>query len=293
MTSPAQHTAPHNNALRLLRLRPAGMFSNVNEIVEHLHHAEAQNYRFVIDWQLSCYYDPTRSGDVWNYYFESFFDDTAEDPATLQELPRGIPIACTRDNIITPRLDDGICAPLLLPRDKFRSHEIIEKYLRLKPEVAAGIESFKNQHFSGPVIGLHIRGPGRIDGGVPALRRRFKSAYSVPVEVFFHQTDEALRLLPQARIFACSDSSEVINAVKERYGSRVITWPALRSEFGEMHANHKANEGQFFSPYQLGLDVLSEAWLLSQTDIFVHGNSNVANFVICKSPQLIHCYVHA
>lgn len=282
-----------NPLLKLLKLRQAGMFSNVNEVVEQLHLAETQGYRFLINWQESCYLDTSRQADVWNYYFEPCFTDTVRDQSTLPELPRGTPVACTRNNIITPRLDDGICAPLLLPRDRFRAHEIIDRYLRLKPEVAAGINTFRETHFGPQMIGLHIRGPGRTDGGVPALRQRFGSAQDVPVEVFFQQTDEALRLLPNARIFACSDSSKVMDAIQQRYGTRMVSWPALRSEFGEMHANHTANTGQSFAPYQLGLDVLSEAWLLSQTDILVHGNSNVANFVISKSPHLIHAYVQA
>lgn len=282
--------------LRRLRLRMAGMFSNVNEVIEQLRRAEVGGYRFVIDWQVSCYRDPDRAGDPWAYYFEPLFGDLVppEDITALPELPRGIEVACTRDNIVTPRLADGECAPLLLPHNRLGAHALIDRHLALRPEVAAQIDSFQADSFRPRMIGLHVRGAGRADGGVVDLRRQLgETGNEVPVEVFCRQVDEALRLLPDAGIFACSDSSAVIAAIEARYGARVVTWPALRSAFGEMHAGHPENDGMRFDPYQLGLDVVCEAWLLSRTDLFVHGNSNVANFVLCKAPHLIHAYVQA
>lgn len=279
--------------VRLLRLRSAGMFSNVNEVVEQLRLAEEGEYRFVIDWKESCYRDPNRKSDPWEYYFEPCFSDKVPDQRMLPDLPRGRVVACTRNNIITPRQDEGQCNPLLLPRDRLRSHDLISRYLCLKPEVAAKVDQFQAERFRPHMIGLHIRGAGRIDGGVPELRRRFGKGNQIPVEIFFQQVDEALRLLPEAGIFACSDSSVVIDAVSNRYGNRVVVWPAHRSVFGEMHANHVKNKGMIFPPFQLGLDVICEAMLLSHTNVFIHGNSNVANFVICKSPHLLHAYVRA
>ena len=74
----------------------------------------------------------------------------------------------------------------------------------------------------------------------------------------------------------------------------MISWPAQRSTFGEMHTGvHPENAGLSFSPRELGLEVIADAWLLSQCDIFIHGNSNVSNFVLCKSPTLIHSYIPA
>ena len=210
-------------------------------------------------------------------------------------MPGGVGVACTRANIITPRLDDGQCAPLLLPRDRLGAHALLERYIHLKPHLLENIRAFREAHFRPRMIGLHIRGPGRTDGGVPELRKRFGAQDGVPLAPFFEQADKALDLLPDAGILACSDSSVVIENIRERYGERVVCWSSTRSVFGEMHTGnqHPQNAGLSFDAYKLGVDVLSEAWLLSGTDIFVHGNSNVANFVLCKSPYLIHAYVQA
>lgn len=276
-----------------LKLRSAGMFSNVNEVVEQLRRSRREGYEFQIDWSASCYRDKTREEDPWSYYFEPCFPQRELIPDTIPDLPGGVPVACCRDNIITPRLDDGQCNPLLLPNDRYQAHDLIREHLHPKPHVAEYVDQFRQKNFRPRMIGLHIRGPGRTDGGVPELRKRYASDFPIPLEPFFRQLDAALDLLPDAGIFACSDSSQVIEKIQETYGDRVISQSAQRSDFGEMHANHPRNQGQTFDNYKLGFEVLTDALLLSKTDIFVHGNSNVANFVLCAAPYLLHAYVHA
>ena len=280
---------------RVLRLRPTGMFSNVNEVVEHLRLAKTGGYQFVINWRESCYADPARNGDPWSYYFEPVFPHLRKPilPSLLKKLPTGKAVACTIDNIITPRLQDGQCDPLLLPRDRLGANRLMADHIRPNTTVAQIATEFRATRFRSKVIGLHIRGPGRTDGGVPNLRRKLDAVGKVPFAPFFEALDEKLQTMPDAAIFACSDSSQVIEAVQDRYGDRVITYAATRSVFGEMHADHAENAGQVFEPYKLGMDVLVEALLLASTDFFVHGNSNVANFILCQSPALDHAYVAA
>lgn len=279
--------------VRLLRLRVHGMFSNVNEVVEQARLAERDGYRFHIDWSRSCYRDPERAGDPWEYYFEPCFPDLPDPGPNPKEVVGGPAIACTRENVITPRLEDGKCNPLLLPHDRNAAHAYITRHLKLKPEVKAVIDDFVQGHFVGPVIGAHIRGPGRLDGGSGDMRRQINPEGGVPYDVYFKAVNNALEARPSARILVCSDSSEVIERTRHAYGERVISYAASRSEFGEMHADHPENEGLEFSPYQLGLDVLVEAYLMARCDFLVHGNSNVANFVLSANPDLAHEYVPA
>ncbi|MGU9956384.1 MAG: hypothetical protein ACNYPI_01685 [Arenicellales bacterium WSBS_2016_MAG_OTU3] len=53
------------------------------------------------------------------------------------------------------------------------------------------------------------------------------------------------------------------------------------------------NKGLTFSPYKLGLDVVVETYLLARTNYFVHGTSNVANFVLSVNDRLDSFYVYA
>lgn len=286
--------------MRLLRLRNAGMFSNVNEVVEQLRRACRGNYQFVIDWTDSPYSDPGWPGDPWDQYFHPCFTKDGIDASSADDclsgfpvLPGGVEVACARDNIITPREEDGVCAPLLLPLDRHAAHQLIKQYLLLKENVIREINAFEAAYFDGHVIGLHIRGPGRTDGGVPMMRRAFGADSEVPLKPFCAVVDQEINTHPNALIFVCSDSSAVISSITTRYGERVVYWPALRSEFGEMHAQHPNNRGQTFSGYRLGLDVLVEAYLLARTSFFIHGNSNVANYVLCLNPKIRSAYILA
>lgn len=273
-----------------LRLRNSGMFSNVNELVQYLYMAESGSYTFYIDWRHSCYKEDIFGKNPWEYYFEQCFSQDKSESLGL--LPVGKAIACSQNNIITPRLKNGQCNPLLLPKDRFLPHRLIKKYIHLKPQVNEIIDRFKKEYFNNHVIGLHLRGLGRNHGGAAQLRQQGGGVLAVDYERFFHYIDQRLSIQTDAKIFVCSDSQDVIDHVVDVYQDKVITYDATRSAFGEMHAQHKHNSGLSFSPYKLGLDVLIEAYLLSKTSYFVHGNSNVANYVLCLDPNIEADYVY-
>lgn len=274
-----------------LRLRNSGMFSVVNEVIQHLYLAQTKGYEFFIDWRHSCYLDQSREGDPWQYYFEPCFEGVHR---TLESslLPVGKSIACSKNNVITPRIIDGNCKPLLMPHDRNAPNQLISKYLCLKPFLSNAINEFAAKHFAQPTIGLHLRGLGRDHGGADKLRAKGNNTNRIDYERFFTPVNDQLDKNPDAKIFICSDSQAVIDHVKNTYNDRVISYDSTRSEFGEMHANHPKNEGLSFSPYKLGLDIITEAYLLARTGYFVHGNSNVANFVVSLNAQLESCYVY-
>ena len=125
------------------------------------------------------------------------------------------------------------------------------------------------------------------------MRSKFPCKNGIPFEQFFRFVDEHLSKHKEAKIFACSDSSYVIEEIEQRYEDRVFSYPSTRSVFGEMHVTkHRENMGRRFPKYKLGEDVIIETFLLSQTSHFIHGNSNVANFVLCNNPHLSHSYIY-
>ena len=227
---------------RLLKLRSAGMFSNVNETIQHIHLANQGGYRFIIDWSKSCYRDELRSEDPWLYYFEPVWSNLNQNGLELETLPAGVSVACSKNNIITPRLYDGVCDPLLLPKDRQAVHAIIKRHIILNSKVNEVVTTFFDRHLTKPYIGLHIRGPGRLDGGVKTLRAAYGSSNKVPYETYFKQVELALKETPDSLIFACSDSSRVIQTIIDRFGNKVKVYQSTRSDFGEMHAAHPKNK---------------------------------------------------
>ncbi|MGU9957105.1 MAG: hypothetical protein ACNYPI_05565 [Arenicellales bacterium WSBS_2016_MAG_OTU3] len=173
-------------------------------------------------------------------------------------------------------------------------NKVIQKHLRLKPAVIKIIDEFVKTHFPEVTIGLHLRGVGH-NVELP-LANKDRNSNSVNYERYFQPINAALLKYPDAKILACSDSQEVIDHIIEVYGERTITYESTRSAFGEMHnPNHsqQQNKGLTFSPYKLGLDVVVEAYLLARTNYFIHGNSNVANFVLSVNDRLDSFYVYA
>ena len=278
---------------KLLRLRSAGMFSNVNEVVDQLHLAEQGDYQFAIQWDRSCYKVPKRPADPWRYYFKPCFaGELSESP---EVLPGGAKVVCSPKSIITPRLKEGRCRPLLLPANREQGAEIINRYIHLRPGITKRIEEFYAKHFRGnKVVGLHLRGLGRDASPAGALRRATVAKGEIDYVKFVVPVDKYLDQNPGALVFACSDSQDVIDHLQHRYGSKLIATPSVRSEFGELHSrpNCEANRGFKFSRHRLGLDALLDAYLLARTDFLVHGSSNLTNYVLCLDPLLPSFYVY-
>lgn len=274
---------------KVVKLFKGGMFSVVNEVVSQLNLAEKNGYDFVIDGRESIYRDPSFPGDPWNYFFEDCFEGA--DPEAKEVLPRLGGLTDPSINLMKPRVYENLHrGPMLLPQDRELPHRLICQYLRLKPNVAEVVERFSREHFTGYVIGLHLRGPGRLDGGTKQFKRRHKLKNGVPFELYFGFVDRQLAQHPEARVFVCSDSQMVIDECRLKYGERVLTYSATRSDYGEMHVANKTT-GEY-SGYKLGEDVVAEAYLLARVDYLVHGNSNVTNFVLCLNPALPSHYVY-
>lgn len=271
-----------------------GLMASINIIVQIAALAERDGRQIVVRGEDNLYIDPNKSGEPWLYYFEPVFPGARVGPKpTPARFVYKDQMVLKANQALAPRMVKGIAQGLELPKDRHLGHRLLSKYVRLNDTSQRSIQSFAEQHLTGPYIGLHIRGPGRNHGGAAELRQMLDPSQPVPFEHYFRATDAALAEHPDAAIFACSDSQMVIDRVVERYGDRVVVYPAQRSDFGEMHENHPANKGQVFSPFQLGLDVVTESHLLAGCCHFVHGNSNVANYVLCRAPDTPSTYVYA
>jgi hypothetical protein len=279
--------------VRLLKLRPAGMFSNVNEVVQHIHLASNSGYRFVIDWSRSCYRSNERQTDPWAYYFEPCYNLPRAHHRSLKIVPSGPTVACSATNIITPRSIDGSNDSILkFPEEREYVNRLIENHIRVKKDIANEIKKFTEKSFSNFMIGMHIRGIGANDAGRSEARISPKGDIKIPYQRYFAEAQQVLNSQPQAKILVCSDSSLVIDRVIAEFGDRVLTYNAIRTIKGEMHTLRSKvdDSNQEIDPYTLGKDVLIEALLLAQTDYFISGRSNIVNFVLCKNPKLQHFY---
>jgi hypothetical protein len=257
-----------------------GMFSVVNDLVAHFHEADKEGYKINPMWIASPYKTEKSEEDAFLYFFEPLTDINTNDHV-VSELES---FAFHPKNLITPRCNGN----LALPIKRKEVNKIIEKYIKLIPPINQKIDKFKEKYFTENILGLHIRGKGRKDGGSEKLREMGDLIDGVPYNLYFKKVDEYIATHPSCKIFLCSDSQIVIDHCKGVYEERIITYDSTRSLDGEMHLNHKYNDMK----YKLGEDVLIEAYLLSMTNYLVHGNSNVTNYVLCKNSKLKNFYIY-
>jgi len=129
------------------------------------------------------------------------------------------------------------------------------------------------------VIGLHVRGPGRTHDGTLLLHWRCGytefpdyNAYAVRVER--HMRDDSVVLLG-------TDAGCVQDYFRKRWGDRLICAAPAQKHVGEAH-HHPEN----ITPYELGVQALVDAYLLASSSVFVHGCSNMSNFILCMAPEM-------
>jgi len=279
--------------IRVLKLRPAGMFSNVNEVIQHLYLASDKSYRFVIDWSRSCYRSDEHDGDPWNYYFEPCFKLRPPLKYVSKVLQSGPAVTCSATNIITPRsVDESNDSILEFPQIRELVKQIIDKHIHIKKDIIDEVNTFTDRHFSTYTIGMHIRGQGALDAQRSETRMTQEGKIQIPYQEYFSEAHRVLKKRPESKILVCSDSSAVVDHVLSEFGEKVITFDAVRTIKGEMHAlkNKIDDSNQPIDAYTLGKDVLVEALLLAKTNYFISGRSNVVNFVLCKNPNLEHYY---
>ena len=258
--------------IRLLRID--GIFTNLNRFISMAEYAK--DYVPVPVWPGSLYHV---SGDTWDQFFERIGHtekDLAKDVKYTQEQFDNI---CIRKHIGTDGQNYYI-GIMLPPIDRFLSSQTIDRWIRPKPEVLDKVKEFHKEYLAGKhVIGLHIRGPGKITSGGVALFIQHMKLENPPYQRYFERVEK--HLTDSSVIFLGTDSLDVQGVIKKKYGDRVICSTDYMLPDGETHEN---SEG--FCKLRLGREALVDGWLLSMSDVFIHGSSNMSNFILCKSPEM-------
>jgi hypothetical protein len=141
---------------------------------------------------------------------------------------------------------------------------LFQHYLKVKPALAARVESFfQNEMAGGNHLALHLRGGDK--GGEDPNLAQLNSLY--PVEIERH-----LQSHPEARLFLITDDAELLASYRLRYRDRLICTVATRTSTGQGVHYQKQT-----SRVQLGEEVLVDALLAARCQGFVgNGLSNVS-----------------
>lgn len=296
----------------------AGLFFIFNQVIRWLYVCERDG-RIPIVYvnNVSPYWsDAGYNGcrNVWEYYFKpvspySVADVIESDAAHLERSrPPEFSNAETTDYYLrnTPteargRIRTGpsvLVSPLSPKMPRFlKSDErrmraafgsLIERHIVIREEVQKKIDAFYDEKCRGHrLLGVHVRGAS--DKKVIVGQRK-KGV--LPLGYYEREIDRYIRKHPSAKIFVATDTRKMLEALKKRYGQRILHCDSLRLEESDIGRFTGLHHAAVYSGPKRGEEALTECVLLSRSDYLIHGISNMSKAALFFNPRIGHCNVY-
>lgn len=281
--------------------RYAGFFSLVFQVLGSVYLAQKKGIKCVVYFNKHCPYWSQNgyndSRNVWEYYFEPLSDISindlfSQDSSILEEYSLNDFLNIPSSDVIVSNEYPPVVewfSPLKIEAQRPFVHSLFEKYVRPKSHIINKVNDFFDKNFKGKMLlGIHYRGKEKINGHgshpdyvIPDRAHDLSESYLNEISLF-------KKRYPDSRIFVATDSASFLKSVCELYGDDVVYQDAFRlseSEecIGIHHSSHVKTEGAKF-----GEEVLMDALLLSKSNFFIHGISNVSSAVLHMNPTLMH-----
>lgn len=193
----------------------------------------------------SAYYDPSRGGNMWEYFFEPVaglgyeqVQQWLEDPEHPLQ-PADVVTLTDRDlwYLHLYEKESLYAYPygryLLKTRydarwyesQRRRAHGVIGRYVQVKDEIGNRVDAFYKEHMQGQVVlGVHLRGTDK-----EAARGARNTRQKVEPEAYFPEVDRYLAVHPEAKLFVATDQAQYLQSMEERYAGRILSNDCHRS----------------------------------------------------------------
>jgi hypothetical protein len=237
------------------------MFHNFNIVLGSLDLYDMQDHlALTIDLQdKGLYYDASYGSNWWSYYFK-----TLHYPFHKEYLNKKPLIKMFSD---AEKGDIGNRAHFFMTR--IRAHELIEKYIQVKPEILKEVDEFYEKFLKGrEVIGVHYRSTDKWLEAIPV-------SYQEVVEVI----DKIVKQHPENnyKVFIATDEVSFLQVMKNRYD--ICYTEAQRMDEYPIH--YVSQHG-----YLKGKEALIDCLLLAKSSILVRTNSNLSAVSAYFNPSI-------
>ena len=237
-----------------------GMFAHLNVLIRVLRYADEHGLTPDVHFTSANYVEPGMGADWFDYHFERVHPGGRTAPRPLFTLT-----VKTHRDLDLSRPDD------LSLRD---ARDLLFKYVRIKPDVIAEVDSFCARHGIGAgSLGVHYRGTD-------------KSSESARVSY-----DEAIATIQaettswdKRPIFVASDEQRFVDALVRRFpaGSVVAYHDAARSDgSAPLHLN-----GHAAGNFAMGRDALVNCLILARCSRVVRTCSLLSSWASIFNPDL-------
>jgi hypothetical protein len=246
--------------------REHGFFSNMYSVVGAIDWCEKNNKIPTIQFDSGIYYEKECGDNWWENYFE-----------LEPHLKRANQPTVNREEYSAFASEMAMS----LISDRYRTAQLIQKYITIKPNVAKIIENFWIRHTAPFTIGLHVRGTDKFNE-VP------------PVDI--KEVIDIIKRITKARdnsnwkLFIATDEQRLFEIIADNFCDNVIYQHTVRSACEQaVHTEESRNE---FSKkvnnygYKIGLEALTHMILLSGCDVLVGCQSNLSYFAAAWNPAI-------
>lgn len=251
-----------------IKLIDYGFFAVVNNALECILIAKEKKEKICFEW-ISTYYGK-KNTDCWSYYFDSYkipknqnvFNKTIFSGTYIYNYGLDKKKICPDG----PKYKfNGGKKILLNPKISSLDKIFIKKKFKFSKKIKKKIEKITNI----PKIGLHLRGIGKLDGGVDLFQLKlffnFKSLYNFYLEIIKKINEP---------FFLATDSGKLHMRVVKIFGKKVISNKVARSKFGETHLSFKRHNN-----YKIGEEVILDVISLSFCKKIIASPGNIRNFL--------------
>lgn len=245
----------------------AGFFSCFFGVINNIIWCEKNGVTPLVYWgHDSLYYAPSgyhSSTNVWQYYFiqPSYSSFINKDIRKNYNAP---------DDSYTILRHDS-CSSFQNSKELRKNvHRIIQKYIKLKPQLSRKIDNFYAKHMAGKkIIGIHLRGTDKK-----------KEVDAIDPKIILKEANKLARKITGCTFLVATDEAALLRKAKLILDGPVIYYNAHRSNDSKSLHHYGQNKPR------LGEEVIIEAQLLSRCDIFLHTCSNVSSAVLFFNPEL-------
>ena len=205
------------------------------------------------------YYDEAHGPNRWEYYFSPI--NTKKDPLISPE-----PLTSNLFFFIAHQGHSAL--------SRKRCHDLIEKYITIKPEFLNQVDDFlKTNVHDETLIGIHYRATDKFCCDAPSIS---------PEKVCAKIKEEILKLSTgKIKIFVATDSESFLQFMKTCFGTKVIYFDMKRSQGdAPIHTDYTIDG------YTKGKMALLDCLVLSKCDLLLRTASNLSNASTLLNPTV-------
>jgi hypothetical protein len=143
---------------------------------------------------------------------------------------------------------------------------LIDKYLKLKPDISMEIDEFYNTFFKDnkPILSVHIRGTDKVQevDNLANLNKRYRT-----------EIKKFLDFYDVKKIFLMTDTKGILDEYKLLYGAMIISTDSNRG----LNKDNAPQLDNYINRRRKGIEILKDTYLAAKCDFFIgNGYSNVS-----------------